>query len=110
MLSLVSSPLSPSANCIVVIVISYDSRRVGSLSSSVSAAAAAADTAKLVAVSPDNKSTPTSRTKSKVLDEDGKVVEDKGRSKTKGKGKGRDKKKAQEFLSNALKEEIDDEV
>lgn len=81
---------------------------IGSLSSSVSAAAAAADAANLVAVSPASKKTPNSRTKSKVLDGDGKVVEDKGESKAKGKGKGRDKKKAQQNLSNALKEEIDE--
>ena len=45
-------------------------------------------------MSPDSKKTLNSRTKSKVLDEDGKVIEGKGGSKIKGKGKGHDKKKA----------------
>ena len=45
-------------------------------------------------MSPDSQKTLNSRTKSKVLNEDKKVIEGKGGSKTKGKEKGHNKKKA----------------
>ncbi|KAI4137513.1 MAG: hypothetical protein L6R39_007245 [Caloplaca ligustica] len=82
---------------------------IGSLSSSV--ATTAADAAKSVAVSPDSKKTPKNRTKNKVLDKDGKVVEDRGKNKTKGKGKGHDRKeKASKLFEGALKTEIDGDL